>query len=133
MGLVISSGMEEIQTTEAFASSAPFSQAIQHENTVYVSGTLPIDPETGEVAGDDMEAQTEAVFENISAILEEAGTTLDEVVKATVYVTDMDAFGEMNEVYEQYMSEPYPARGAVEVELASPEYLVEIAVIAAIE
>jgi 2-iminobutanoate/2-iminopropanoate deaminase len=125
--------IEQIRTSEAFESSAPLSQAIQHGNTLYVSGNDPIDPETNELVEDGVGPQTRQVLENIEAILEEAGTSMGNVVRAGVFLTDMDSFQEMNEVYEEFMSEPYPARTAVKAEMASPEIDVEIDVIAAIE
>jgi 2-iminobutanoate/2-iminopropanoate deaminase len=125
--------MEQIQTSEAFESSAPLSQAIRHGDTVYVSGNVPIDPETNEIVGDGVGEQTEMVLQNIQAILKSAGTSMDNVLRAGVFMTDMDAFAEMNEVYREYMSEPYPARTAVKAEMASPEIKVEIDVVAAVE
>lgn len=125
--------IEQIHTSEAFESSAPLSQAIRHGDTLYVSGNVPIDPETDELVEDGVGPQTRQVLENVEAILEAAGTSMDNVVRAGVFMTDMDAFGEMNEVYEEFMSEPYPARTAVRAEMASPDIDVEIDVIAAIE
>lgn len=125
--------MEAIETDEAFQTSAPLSQAIKYGDTVYVSGNVPIAPGGDGVVSDDMAEQTEQVLENISAILDAAGTSIDNVVKAGVFLTDMDEFGEMNEVYQEYMSEPYPARTAVKAEMASEEIKVEIDVIAGLE
>jgi len=125
--------MEQISTSNAYESSAPLSQAIRHGDTLYVSGNVPVDPETGDLVTGGVSPQTEQVLENIGAILEEAGTSFDNVVKAGVFMTDMDSFGEMNDVYVQYMSEPYPARTAVRAEMASPDILIEIDVIAAIK
>lgn len=125
--------MEAIETDEAFQTSAPLSQAIKYGDTVYVSGNVPIAPDGDGVVSDDMAEQTEQVLENISAILDAAGTSIDNVVKAGVFLTDMDEFGEMNEVYQEYMSEPYPARTAVKAEMASEEIKVEIDVIAGLE
>jgi 2-iminobutanoate/2-iminopropanoate deaminase len=125
--------IEQIRTSEAFESSAPLSQAIRHGDTLYVSGNVPIDPETNELVEDGVGPQTRQVLENVEAILEEAGTSMDNVVRTGVFMTDMDAFGEMNEIYEEFMSEPYPARTAVKAEMASPDIDVEIDVIAAIE
>jgi len=125
--------MEQISTSNAYESSAPLSQAIRHGDTLYVSGNVPVDPETGDLVTGGVGPQTEQVLENIGAILEEAGTSFDNVVKAGVFMTDMDSFGEMNDVYVQYMSEPYPARTAVRAEMANPDILVEIDVIAAIK
>lgn len=125
--------IEEIQTDEAYESSAPLSQAIRHGDTVYVSGNVPVDPESGDLVEGGVGPQTEQVLANVQAILEAAGTSMDNVVRAGVFMTDMDAFGEMNEVYEEYMSEPYPARTAVKAEMANPDILVEIDVVAAVE
>jgi len=125
--------LEQIQTDDAYESSAPLSQAIRHGDTVYVSGNVPVDPETGELVEGGMGPQTRQVLENVEAILEEAGTSMDNVIRAGVFMTDMDAFGEMNEVYQEFMSEPYPARTAVKAEMANPDIQVEIDVIAAVE
>lgn len=125
--------IEEIQTDEAHQSSSPLSQAIKHGDTVYVSGNVPVDPETGELVEGGVGPQTDQVLANVEAVLKAAGTSMDNVIRAGVFLTDMDAFSEMNEVYEQYMSEPYPARTAVKAEMASPKILVEIDVIAATE
>ncbi len=125
--------LEQIQTDEAYESSAPLSQAIQHDDTVYVSGNVPVNPETEELVEGGVGPQTRQVLENVEAILEEAGTSMDNVIRAGVFMTDMDAFGEMNEVYEEFMSEPYPARTAVKAEMANPNILVEIDVVAAVE
>jgi len=125
--------IEQISTDEAYASSAPLSQAIRHGDTVYVSGSVPVDPETGELVEGGVGAQTRQVLENVRAILEAAGTSMDDVIRAGVFMTDMDTFGEMNEVYEEFMSEPYPARTAVRAEMANPDITVEIDVIAAVE
>lgn len=110
----------------------PISQAIKHGDTVYVAGQTGGDPETGEVVEGGVAEQTRQTLENISAILEAAGTSLDNVVKATVFIEDMDDFGEVNEVYAEYMSEPYPARSAVEVSDLAIDFEVEIEVIAAL-
>jgi len=125
--------LKEIQTDDAFESSAPLSQAIRHGDTVYVSGNVPIDPETDELVTDGIGAQTRQVLKNVEAVLEAAGTSMDNVIRAGVFMTDMDAFGEMNEVYEEFMTEPYPARTAVKAEMASPDIDVEIDVVAAVE
>ena len=125
--------IEQIRTSEAYESSAPLSQAIRHGDTLYVSGNVPVDPESGELVEGGVGPQTRQVLENVEAILEEAGTSMDNVVRAGVFMTDMDAFGEMNDVYTEFMSEPYPARTAVKAEMANPDILVEIDVVAAVE
>ena len=125
--------IEEIHTDEAYESSAPLSQAIRHGDTVYVSGNVPVDPESGDLVKGGVGPQTEQVLENVQAVLEAAGTSMDNVVRAGVFMTDMDAFSEMNEVYQEYMSEPYPARTAVKAEMANPDIQVEIDVVAAVK
>ncbi|XVH33136.1 RidA family protein (plasmid) [Haloferacaceae archaeon DSL9] len=123
--------MEEVSTDEAPASIGPYSQAIAHGDTVYVSGQGPANPESREVEVEDIREQTAQTLENIAAILDAAGTSLDRVVKANVYVTDMDNYDSVNEVYAEYMSEPFPARCAVEVSDLPIDIGVEIEVVAA--
>lgn len=106
--------MEEVRTDDAPAPIGPFSQGIIDGNSVHVAGQGPADPETREVLVDGVAEQTAQVMENISAVLEAAGCSMDDIVKTTVYMADMDNYGEVNEVYGEYVSEPYPARAAVE-------------------
>lgn len=122
--------MEEIQTDEAPESIGPFSQAIVDSETVYVSGQGPVDPATGEIVDEDVAEQTARTLENVGAILEAADLSLDDVVKSTVFLRDMDHYDAVNEVYGEYMSEPYPARSAVEVASLPIDIDVEIEVIA---
>lgn len=124
--------MQQIETDTAPISSSPLSQAIVHGDTVYVSGQVPVDPETGAVVSDDIREQTAQTLENIAAILEAAGTSIDNVVKTTVFLTDMDEFAAMNEVYSEYMGDPRPARSAVEVADLAIDIGVEIEAIATI-
>lgn len=125
--------MEEISTDEAPASIGPYSQAIRDGNTVYTSGQGPIDAETGEVLDGDIAEQTALTLENIAAVLEAAGTSLDNVLNATVYVGDMDDYAAVNDVYAEYMSEPFPARSAVEVGEFPVDVGVEVEVVATVE
>lgn len=122
--------MEEISTDDAPASIGPFSQAIRDGDRVYVSGQGPVDPRTRVVETETIEAQTAQTLENVAAILDAAGTSLDDVVKANVYVTDMDNYDAVNRVYSNYVTEPYPARCAVEVSDLPIDIGVEIDVIA---
>ncbi len=124
--------MEEISTDNAPASIGPYSQAIKYGDTVYVSGQGPADPGSREVEVEDIQDQTAQTLENISAILEAADTSLENVIKANVYVTNMDNYDEVNEVYAEYMSEPFPARCAVEVSDLPIDIGVEIEVVAAV-
>ena len=122
--------MKEISTDDAPASIGPYSQAIKTGDTLYVSGQGPADPDSREVEVDSIRDQTAQTLENVSAILESAGTSLDEVVKANVYVTNMSDYYTVNETYEEYVSEPYPARCAVEVSDLPIDIGVEIEVVA---
>lgn len=122
--------MEEISTDDAPPSIGPFSQAIRDGNRIYVSGQGPVDPETGEIVEGTIGEQTARTLENIDAVLQAAGRSLDDVVKATVFVQDMDDYDEINEVYADYVSSPYPARSAVQVEDLPIDIGVEIEVVA---
>jgi len=94
---------------------APYSQAIRANGLVFVSGQLALRPDHPEIVGEGIAEQTEQVFENLAAILEEAGSGLDRLVKTTVYLTDLDDFAGMNEVYARYVGEEPPARATVEI------------------
>jgi len=120
---------KNISTTKAPAAIGPYSQGIAAGNIVFCSGQLPIDASTGEMPAD-VKAQTRISLQNVKAILEQQGMTLDNVVKTTVYLADMSLFGEMNEVYAEIFAEPYPARSAFAVKQLPKNALVEIEVIA---
>ncbi|MBQ2949734.1 MAG: RidA family protein [Prevotella sp.] len=122
--------MKAINTKNAPAAIGPYSQAIEVNGFVYTSGQLPIDPATGEFAGCDIKSQAEQSLKNVKAILEEAGLTMKNVVKTTVFLADMADFAAMNEVYSTYFSEPYPARSAVAVKTLPKGALVEIECVA---
>lgn len=121
----------EITTDDSYQSTAPYSQAIKHGDTVYVAGQVPVDV-NGTVIGADIQEQTEQVMDNIEAILEAAGTSMANVVKATVFLTDISDFEAFNEVYADRMPEPRPARSAIEVADLAIDVRVEVEVIAAI-
>lgn len=125
--------MIEIETEDAPGSIGPFSQAIRDGGRLYVSGQGPVDPQSGDVVADDIEAQTRAVMENIETILEAGDSSLENVLSSTVYVTDMDNYEDINAVYERYVTEPYPARSAVEVSRLPIDIGVEIDVIARVD
>ncbi|WP_227379473.1 Rid family detoxifying hydrolase [Haladaptatus halobius] len=122
--------MQEISTENAPSSIGPYSQGIVTNDLIFVSGQGAADPETREVVSNDISEQTEQVFRNISAILTEADSSLDDVVKATVFVTDMDNYEAVNKVYAKHMSNPFPARSAVQVSDLPIDIGVEIEVIA---
>jgi 2-iminobutanoate/2-iminopropanoate deaminase len=109
---------------------APYSQGIVHGELVFVSGQLGIDPESGEVVDGGIAAQTEQVMRNLGAILEAAGSSLANVVKATIFLADLGDFAAMNEVYGRYVGEPYPARATVQIGGLPSGALVEIEVVA---
>ncbi|GAB3690706.1 RidA family protein [Salinarchaeum chitinilyticum] len=121
--------MEEVSTDEAPPSIGPFSQGVIDDGQVFVSGQGPIDPDSGEIVGEDIREETHQTMQNIGAVLDAAGSSLDDVVKAQVFVRDMDNYDEINEVYAEYLSEPYPARSAMQVERLPVEIGVEIEVI----
>jgi reactive intermediate/imine deaminase len=125
--------MEEIQTDAAPASIGPFSQGIRDGDRIFVSGQGPVDPDSGDVVSEDIREQTARTLENVAAVLEAGGSSLDGVVKTTVFVTDMSDYDAVNEVYEEYVSEPYPARSAVEVADLPIDIGVEIEVVASAE
>lgn len=119
-----------IHTENAPAAIGPYSQAIKVGSLVFVSGQIPVDPATGAFAGTDIETQTHQSLKNLKAILEEAGSGLDKVVKTTVFLQDMNDFAAMNGVYAQYFAEPFPARAAVQVGRLPKDALVEIECVA---
>ena len=104
-----------VETTEAPAAIGAYSQAVRTGNIVFLSGQIPLDPETMKLVDGDFEARTRRVFENLQAVARAAGGSLDDVVKLTVYLTDLANFGTVNAVMADYFDEPYPARAAVGV------------------
>ena len=121
-----------ISTTKAPSAIGPYSQAIRVGNLVYTSGQIPIDPATGVFAEGGIKEQTRQSLLNVKAILEEAGLTMGDVVKTTVFIADMNDFADMNAVYGEFFTEPYPARSAVAVKTLPKGALVEIEVVAGI-
>ena len=123
---------EAIATTKAPGAIGPYSQAIRVGNFVYTSGQLPINPATGAFPDGGIEAQTRQSLLNVQAILEEAGLTMANVVKTTVFLADMGDFAAMNGIYSEFFKEPFPARSAVAVKTLPKNALVEIEVVAAL-
>ena len=119
-----------ISTTNAPAAIGPYSQAIRVGNIIFTSGQIPIDPATGSFVEGGIKEQTRQSLLNVKAILNEAGTTMDHVIKTTVFMADMNDFSEMNSVYSEFFNTPYPARSAVAVKTLPKGALVEIEVIA---
>jgi 2-iminobutanoate/2-iminopropanoate deaminase len=122
-----------ISTTNAPAAIGPYSQAVKVGNLLYTSGQLAINAATGEFINDDIKKATAQSLDNVKAILAEAGTTLDKVVKTLVFLKDMNDFADMNEVYAQYFSTNPPARSCVQAGKLPKDALVEIEVIAIVE
>ena len=118
-----------IATTAAPGAIGPYSQAIDTGSMVFISGQIPVNPATGEIP-EGIKAQAAQSLANVKAILAEAGLTVDNVVKTTVFLADMSMFADMNEVYAQTFTAPFPARSAVVVRELPKQVLVEIEVIA---
>ena len=122
--------MKTIQTTKAPAATGPYSQAVEANGFVFASGQLGINPATGEFVEGDVQAQTRQALTNARAIMNEAGLDLNNVIKTTVFLSDMANFAAMNEIYAEFFSEPYPARSAVAVKTLPKNALVEVECIA---
>ena len=119
--------MKEIISTEHAPSAiGPYSQAVKTGNMVFVSGQIPIDPQTGEFVSSEVAAQTEQVLKNLSAVLEAAGSSLNNVVKTTVFLADMNDFAAMNEIYGRFFSDNKPARATVQAARLPRDARVEI-------
>ncbi len=106
---------EAVSTAKAPAAIGPYSQAVKAGELLFISGQLPVDPETGEFARGGIEERAHQCLKNLKAIAEAAGTGLDRVVKATVFLTDMADFARVNQVYAQYFTAALPARSAIQV------------------
>lgn len=120
---------EIILTSKAPAAIGPYSQGIKLENIIFVSGQIPVNPETGEVSKD-IKEQTAQSMKNISSILEKSGASLEDVVKVTIFITDLSNFAEVNEVYGSFFTGSYPARSCVEVSKLPKGVDIEIEAIA---
>ncbi|MCW3113613.1 MAG: RidA family protein [Segetibacter sp.] len=119
-----------INTTKAPAPIGPYNQAVISNNMIYVSGQIPLNPETNELITGDIATETHQVMRNLDAILEEAGINFNHVVKSTIFLTDMSLFAAVNEVYGSYFSADYPARETVAVKGLPKNVNVEISMIA---
>lgn len=121
-----------VNTDNAPGAIGPYSQAVISNGLVFVSGQIALDPASGEVVSDSLAVQTRRVLDNLKAIVEAAGSTMDKVLKTTIYMTDLAGFSEVNEIYGEYFSEPYPARATVEVSALPKGVLVEVDCVASI-
>jgi len=123
-------GKKVIKTKEAPAAIGPYSQAILVNGMLYTSGQIPLDPESGEVTGGSIREQTQRVLRNLEAVLNAAGAGLNDVVKTTVFLKNMEDFAEMNSVYSLYFTGSFPARSAVQVARLPKDVMVEIEAVA---
>lgn len=123
--------MKALHTNNAPAAIGPYSQAIEVNDFVFASGQIPINPATGEIVEGGIKEQTRQALTNASKIMEEAGLSLANVIKTTVFMADMNDFAAMNEVYATFFNEPYPARSAVAVKTLPKNVLIEVECIAA--
>ena len=121
-----------VATENAPKAIGPYSQAVAFNGIVYCSGQIPLDPITGQIVEGDVAVQTERVLENLKAVLEAADSSLEKVLKTTVFLNDMNEFSKMNEVYSRYFNTSLPARSTVEVDRLPRDVRVEIDAIAAI-
>lgn len=122
--------MKSIHTNQAPAAIGPYSQAIEANGMIFASGQIPIDPATGQFVEGGIKEQTRQALTNARNILQAAGTDMENVIKTTVYLSDIHNFAAMNEVYAQFFTEPFPARSAVAVKDLPKGALVEIEVLA---
>ena len=117
---------KQVNTSSAPAAIGPYSQGVIAGNLLFVSGQIPINPADGSLVSDSLESQANQVFENLRAIIQEAGTSFEHVLKLTIYLTDLENFAAVNKVMENYFDEPYPARATVEVSRLPKDVEVEI-------
>lgn len=125
--------MEAIHTSEAPQAIGPYSQAVIHGGTLYISGQIGLDPLTGKFAGEDLQTQTRQVMANLGAILRQAGLDYRDVVKCSIFLLDMGRFSEVNEIYATYFEAPHPARETVQVSALPAGAVIEISAIAAVK
>jgi 2-iminobutanoate/2-iminopropanoate deaminase len=123
--------MKEIKTNKAPEAIGPYSQAVITNNMVFTSGQIPVNPLTGEILTG-IENQAKQVFENLKNLLEASGAGIENVVKTTVFIKDMQDFPKVNAIYETYFTKPYPARSCVEVSRLPKDVLIEVEAIAKI-
>ena len=119
-----------ISTDKAPAAIGPYSQAIEVNGMIYTSGMIPIDPSTGELVTGSVEAQAEQAISNLEALLAASGSSIEKVVKTVVFISNMDDFGKINEVYAKHFKEPYPPRSCVQVARLPKDVAIEIEAVA---
>ena len=123
---------EIISTDKAPAAIGPYSQAVKVGNLLFTSGMIPIDPATNTLVEGGIEVQAERALENVKALLEAAGTSMDKVIKTVVFIKNMDDFAKVNEIYAKYFTSDFPARSCVEVARLPKDVLIEMEAIAEI-
>ena len=121
---------EIVQTDQAPEAIGPYSQAVIHNNIIYCSGQIPLDPNSMEIVGEDVETQTKQVMRNLEAVLEKAGGNFNKVLKCSIFLADMNDFSVVNRIYGSYFTSKPPARETVAVKTLPKEVLVEISCIA---
>jgi 2-iminobutanoate/2-iminopropanoate deaminase len=124
--------MEALHTDKAPAALGPYSQAVKHGNTLYLSGQVGIDPTIGKLNNASLETETHQVMKNIGAVLQNAGIGYDRIIKCSIFLLDMGRFAEVNAIYGSYFKAPFPARETVQVSALPAGAQVEISVIAAL-
>jgi 2-iminobutanoate/2-iminopropanoate deaminase len=117
---------KQVNTSLAPTAIGPYSQGVIAGNLLFVSGQIPLNPSDGSLVSDSLESQANQVFKNLRAIIQEAGTSFEHVLKLTIYLTDLENFAAVNKVMENYFNEPYPARATVEVSRLPKDVEVEI-------
>jgi len=123
---------QTVTTPDAPKAIGPYSQAVVYNGLVFASGQIPLDPKTNAPVEGDVKAQTRRVLENLKGVLDAAGSSLDRVLKTTIYLKDMNSFAEVNEVYGEFFTSNWPARATVEVARLPKDVLVEIDCIAGV-
>ncbi|MHB8063951.1 MAG: RidA family protein [Ruminiclostridium sp.] len=123
---------EIISTTKAPAAIGPYSQAVKVGNVIYTSGAIPVDPTTGEVVAGGVAEQADQALKNLNEVLAGAGASLDNIVKTTVFIKNMNDFATINEVYKKYFTKDFPARSCVEVARLPKDVLIEIECVAVV-
>lgn len=115
-----------ISTDKAPAAIGPYSQAIEVNGMVFTSGVIPVEPSTGAIVEGDVEAQANQAFKNLCNLVEASGAKVENIIKTTVFIKEMNDFGKINEIYKQYFKEPFPARSCVEVARLPKDVLLEV-------
>ncbi len=122
-----------ISTPKAPAAIGPYSQAVLVNGMLFTSGVIPIDPETNTLVQGDVEAQARQAIGNLKNLIEASGSSMEKVVKTTVFIKDMNDFGKINDIYKEFFTSDFPARSCVEVARLPKDVLIEIEAIAAVE